>query len=330
VATNHTSNRNIPYPDGKEFVPKGPEEMQAVAVALDTENRGEIDFLQAGVVASSDWNFTAAMENSATCALESTGTTGGVAWLPLTAIGLVRSVTSAAKLKALVPPSLPSSGKYLSIGFELTPSTSGAPATASLHSGAEKASQAEAEAAPPAATAGKIKIRDVVVKNTGGVYSIVAQRDRRPWAKGAFSIVKRTAGNIAITTTATADINTGELAVRIESLGIFPIRFKLQCSMELVSGVGAAIWFGFSDNGAAVDGTQDGRLAEFSTPSTGENVPVDLDYTFVPSAGSHLFRPRYSSEFGESAKANLKATAEHPLLFTVEEVTRPNTNNGTS
>jgi hypothetical protein len=182
--TSHTVNRNLPAPTGKDFIPEGPTEILALAEAVDKENRGEIDFLQAGVVAGSDWNFTAAMENSGTCALESTGTTGGVAWLSLTAIGLVRSVTSAAKLKALIPPSLPSSGKYLCVGFELTPSTSGAPATVSLHSGLEKATQAEAEAAPPAITAGKIRVRDVIVKNTAGVYSIVGQKERRQWSTG--------------------------------------------------------------------------------------------------------------------------------------------------
>jgi microcystin-dependent protein len=177
--TDHTTNRGIPYPTGKDLIPEGPAEMQAIAAALDGENRGEIDFLQAGVVQSTDWSFAAKMENSATCALESTAATGGVAWLPLTAIGLVRSVTTAAKLKALKPASLPGTGKYLTVGFELTPSTSGAAATVSVVSGTEQTTQALAEAHSPAITAGKARIRDIVILNTSGVYSIASQSERR-------------------------------------------------------------------------------------------------------------------------------------------------------
>lgn len=177
--TDFTTNRRLPYPTGKDLIPEGPAEMQAIATALDGENRGEVDFLQPGVVQATDWSFVAKMENPATCSLESTATTGGVAWLPLTAIGLVRSVTTAAKLKALKPPSLPSSGKYLTVGFELTPSTSGAAATVSVVSGAEQATQALAEAHSPSITAGKARIRDVVILNTAGVYSIASQTERR-------------------------------------------------------------------------------------------------------------------------------------------------------
>jgi microcystin-dependent protein len=177
--TDFTTNRHLPYPTGKDLIPEGPAEMQAIATALDAENRGEVDFLQAGVVQATDWSFTAKLENTATCALESTATTGGVAWLPLTAIGLVRSVTTAAKLKALKPASLPSPSKYMTVGFELTPSTSGAAATVSVVSGAEQTTQALAEAHSPAITAGKARIRDIVILNTAGVYSIASQTERR-------------------------------------------------------------------------------------------------------------------------------------------------------
>lgn len=177
--TDFTTNRRIPFPTGKDLIPEGPAEMQAIATALDGENRGEVDFLQPGVVQSTDWSFVAKLESTATGALESIATTGGVAWLPLTAIGLVRSVTTAAKLKALKPASLPSPGKYMTVGFELTPSTSGAAATVSVVSGAEQTTQALAEAHSPSITAGKARIRDIVILNTAGVYSIASQTERR-------------------------------------------------------------------------------------------------------------------------------------------------------
>jgi hypothetical protein len=185
--TKYTTNRGIPYPTGKDFVPEGPAEMEAIATALDAENRGELDYLQAGIVKTSDWSFTAAMENSGTCALESEAEVAeSICWLTLTAIGLVRSVTAKGKLKGLKPPSLPGPGKYLSVGIELTPTTSDAAATVAIVSGVEKGTQAEAEAAPAGPVAGKLRIRNVVVKNTAGVYSIVSQEDVRPWATGGF------------------------------------------------------------------------------------------------------------------------------------------------
>lgn len=182
--TKFTAIRNLPSPTGKDFVPEGPAEIEALAKALDEENAGDVDFLQAGVVKSSDWSFVATMENGAACALASTGTTGGIAWLSNATIGLVRSSTPAATLKALVPPSKPSAGKYMSVGFQLAPGVWGGAATVSLVSGVEKATQAEAEAAPAGEVAGRLRIRDVVILNTAGVYSVVHQTDRRSWATG--------------------------------------------------------------------------------------------------------------------------------------------------
>src|ERR1700689_5675854 len=130
--TDYTANRHIPYPPGTDLISEGPAEMEAIATALDVENRGEIDQIQQGVVNSTDWSMSVVMESSSTCALETSGTTGGVAWLPLPAIGLGRSVTTSAKLKGLKPSLLPSSGKYMTVGVELTPSTSDAAATVSV------------------------------------------------------------------------------------------------------------------------------------------------------------------------------------------------------
>ncbi len=179
-----TTNRGYPYPNGKDFIPNGPVEMEAIVNALDEENRGEIDHLQAGVTLSTDWGFTAALESTSECKLESAATTGGVCWLPLTAIGLVRSVTTAAKIKALKPSSLPAAGKYMTVGFELTPSISDGAATVSVVAGTEEATQKSAEEHVPATTAGKVRIRNIVILNTAGTYSIAAQTDVRPWCTG--------------------------------------------------------------------------------------------------------------------------------------------------
>lgn len=184
-------------------------------------NNGLQDILQAGVVASTDWSFVATI-NSGTAALGSEAAAGGVAWLPdpATSGALLRSVTTPAAISGLIPSSLPTSGKYRNIGFELSPGEWGAAATVSVKAGTEKSSQAEAEASLPAVSGGKSKIRNVVIKNTGGVYSIVAQFDMRSWVQGksALSLVEyganvtaRSGELLKMTATATITLPTPSL-----------------------------------------------------------------------------------------------------------------------
>lgn len=184
MASGKTLRKLIPFPKTTD-ADKLCADQQSMMEALDNINEGHQDFLQAGVVEASDWNFTAAI-NSFTGVLASEASTGGKAWLPDPVISgaLMRSVTTSAALSGLTPSTLPTTGKYMTIGFELAASTWGEKATVSVKSGIEKGTEAEAEAASPAISSGKIRVRDVIVKNTSGVYSIVKQIDRRLWATG--------------------------------------------------------------------------------------------------------------------------------------------------
>lgn len=179
MASGKTERKHIPFPQTTDD-DKLCADQQEAAEHLDTLNDGQQDYLQAGTVGSEDWDFTATISSS-TGELGSSATTGGVAWLPDPVVegALMRSVTSAAKLEKLKPGTLPATGKYMTIGVELTPSSWGAAATVSVKSGVEKSTQAEAESASPAVTSGTIRVRDVVVKNTSAVYSIVTQTDKR-------------------------------------------------------------------------------------------------------------------------------------------------------
>jgi hypothetical protein len=159
---------------------------KALADDIEQVDQGHADYLQAGVVDSTDWSFIASI-NGGTGVLASTGATGGTAWLPDPIISgaLMRSITPSAVLAGLKVPvsgELPTSGKYTRTTFELTPSEWGGTAIVSVRSLGERSSQAEAEAISVGAQAGKIKIRDVIVKNTAGAYSIVAQFDARIYA----------------------------------------------------------------------------------------------------------------------------------------------------
>ena len=160
---------------------------QAFAEAVDNINSGHQDFLQAGVISSTDWSFTANIE-AANGNLGSEGEVpASLAWLPDPVVSgaLMRSSTAKAAIakKALSSGSLPAVGKFACVAFELTPSTWGAAATVTTKAGVEAATQAGAEEKAPATTAGKIQVRQVVVEaKAGPTYAIVgAQKDVRPF-----------------------------------------------------------------------------------------------------------------------------------------------------
>ncbi len=183
----NTARLQIPELSASENVANGPTRINEGWTKIDNTDLGYEDFLQAGVVRSTDWSFTANIVGG-TGTLGSTASVGGIAWLsdPVLSGGLMRTVTIPATLSGLVPPSKPATGKFMTIGFELTPATWNGSAEVSLVSGIEKSTEAEAKAAPPPVTSGKIRIRDVVVHNTSGTYSIVVQYDRRTACEACF------------------------------------------------------------------------------------------------------------------------------------------------
>jgi hypothetical protein len=301
--------------------------IHALGEDLDSRAGWDADTKRAGVLNATDWSFTPTI-NSGTGALGSTAATGGAAWLPdqFGSGVLVRSQTIPAKLENLTG-GLPASGKYMAISYALEATAWNAAASVRVIRGLEKNTQAEAEAAFPGAEH-IVKVCDIVVKNTAGVYSIVFTRDRRPWANGAFSYIKRTAGTVAIPS---AEFETAEaldpsrLSTRVECSGL-PIRLALDATIVTNSSGGAAL-LGFWDNGVAVDGTGASGHAQFLW--AGEIwLPFVIEYKFTPTIGSHLFQPMGRHFSGPVA--NLVSSNAEPLLFTVEEITRPHANNGNS
>lgn len=139
---------------------------------------GTGELVSSGVTSNSDWNNGGTI-NSGTGAISTGGAWGGVAWI---GVPPVRTITPNVKMPETVPPSLPASGKYMVVGVELSaPNGPNAPAAINLVSGAEFATQAEAEAlsASPALTAKHLRIKDLIILNTAGVYSIARSNDRR-------------------------------------------------------------------------------------------------------------------------------------------------------
>lgn len=278
------------------------------------------DAYQAGVVGSTDWKPGAGSINSSTAALSFT-TFGGAAWLPDPVAGLLRTFQESGTVGSLLASPLPATGKYTNVGVELTAAGTGA--TVSVVSGVEQASEALALANPAAVTAGKMRARDVIVLNTAGVYSIVKERDRRPWALGASGTIVRTAGTLNIATPAVAVLSSS-FQQRVECTGR-PVELLLHGSCLNGSGSEQVINFGFRMDGTKVDGIEDGSSVRLELGAGGQGL-VAVRYVLTPPAGSHLFTP---TAFSTGASAKFYAEAEKPGFFTVREQ-RVSANNGTA
>lgn len=178
----------LPWPVETEKAKEIWKYIKNLANAVDETNLGHADLMQPGVIQSSDYSASAEI-NGSTGEIKSSSNTGGTAWLPDPVLGttvLMRSSRpSSSKLEA-TPPSLPAAGKYMVVGIELTATSWNEAPTVSIVSGTEKATEKEALEHVPAVSSGKLRIRDVLIKNTSGTYSIVSQWDRRPTAEAAF------------------------------------------------------------------------------------------------------------------------------------------------
>lgn len=279
------------------------------------------DVYQAGVLVSTDWALTASggTINPATGALTYPAV-GGALWAPGPAGSLVRTFTAPATLKDLpLGAAKPAEGKYRRIGVEL--GLTGGVISPSVVGGPERAAEGEAVADTIATTAGKVRVHEFVVHLAGGVYSASAGRDRRPWARGALAFSKLTSGTITVVGTAAITA----LAMRLECSGR-PVELKLMGSAEVVGG--AYIGLGFRMDGATVDGTEDGAADFLGVKEATVLAPITVSYVFQPAAGSHLFVPTTKQVTGGSGEI-VRASATHPLLFSVRELL-PSANNGTT
>ncbi|HEX4436687.1 MAG TPA: hypothetical protein VH061_07815 [Solirubrobacteraceae bacterium] len=309
------SRYGLPFPLNTD-VPDMEAYGRAIAERIAAIELGQRDLFQAGVLISTDWEMTANIVGG-TGELGSVANTGGTAWLPdpVLAGSLMRSVAAPAKLSALKPPALPVSTKFMSVGVQLTPSKWGAAPTVSLVSGVEQASEALALTNPAAAVAGKVRIRDVVILNTAGVFSIAAQRDRRPWARGALSQRVLAAG---LETSSATGVVVPELTTRIEASGV-PLRLTLSGTYLNLEAPSKAV---ITIAGATTT-TFTVRLFTQTTLAIGAAL-VDGSFVAVPAAGSQLVTVTLFAAVAGKAVELSKGTE---LL--VEEL-RPSANNGTS
>jgi len=227
----------LPGDKRSEFPTVNKNNMKAIA----NLNEGQIDYLQAGIVSSTDWSFTAAI-NSGTGELSSEGEVAeSLAWLPDPVLGtgkaLMRTVTpkGAISPRALTTGSLPASGKYSAVAYELSAGAGwdGA-ATVTTHAGAAQSSLSNAEENLPAPATGKIQVLMAYVLNTSGTYSIVGHQDVRP---RAFAAVQQEPiatpsflswGNLSSASGASASLlaSSGDLSAEWSEYGeVWTVRF---------------------------------------------------------------------------------------------------------
>jgi hypothetical protein len=194
--------------------------------------------------------------------------------------------------------------------LEVLPGTATAGATLDTRSGA---------AALPNSS---LRIADVLVANGAASITNAVIRDRRPWSRGAYRLLNRTAGNITQAATGPIVAFPAAITPRIECSGA-PIKLSLRTRVVQSSAGGIVRLYPLID-GAAIDGMTAGN-----TPFV-QNIPVttdfmfNIDWTTVPAAGSHTLGWGVSVSAGV---ANFDATAGLPLQVSFEEIVRANAEN---
>lgn len=150
-------------------------------------------------------------------------------------------------------------------------------------------------------------------------------RDRRPWARGAFARIARSAnaaaGNDYSTTSGSfTDVDSTNLSPRVECSGA-PLRltFSGQCSYD----TGRQGLLAITMDGGTYP--SNGGAARAVVTPTGSQTAFHIEQSVIVSAGSHRFTPRFATDAIDGTPFNLLARVGPPivsLIFTVEEILR--------
>jgi hypothetical protein len=168
-----------------------------------------------------------------------------------------------------------------------------------------------------------IRLADILVANLATGISNSVIRDRRPWARGGFSQVIRTAGNYTTTSASLVAVDSTNVAIRMECTGN-PVRIKM--SGETSGTINSQFFYVAPWIDGALEGTTNFALWQYqhATTATG-NIRCEFEHVAYPSAGSHVFSLAYAVTSGT---LTLFGSTTVPLQFSVEEITQQNANNG--
>lgn len=170
-------------------------------------------------------------------------------------------------------------------------------------------------------------LADVLV--AGGATSITNAviRDRRKWARGAYSRTVLATAGITVNSVNWALVNSA-FTKRIECSGV-PVRVTFTAQVTDAAGDGGR-WTVMS-NGQGIEST-----GNVGTSSTGKGnyrheaseFAVSFAWEFVPAPGSNLIAP--AAAIISSGAYSILSDADTPILWTIEEIVRQNTANNTT
>lgn len=162
-----------------------------------------------------------------------------------------------------------------------------------------------------------VRLADVLVPAASSSVTTANIRDRRPWARGAFTRVSRAATDLTTAAGTLTAMDTTNLRARVECSGA-PMRITLQ-GIALHSVAATNMVFG-----VLFDGVQQENLVQQSSPGVGLNSNVAASIITVPTPGSHVIDAGFATA---AATMTVRATATNPFYMTIEELVRPNANN---
>jgi hypothetical protein len=166
-------------------------------------------------------------------------------------------------------------------------------------------------------------LADVLVTAAASNVANTQIRDRRKWARGAFTRIPGNLGGSATTAVAMtgSTVVNAAFSVRMECSGL-PIRVQFY-ARAFHSAVG-----GHVDFMTAVDGTLQNVLHRHTNAATNQNFAgVVMEDTIVPAAGSHTIAAVWGTPSGATATITL-ASGDGPMMV-VEEMVRQVTANNT-
>lgn len=164
-----------------------------------------------------------------------------------------------------------------------------------------------------------VRLADVLVANGAASITNSVIRDRRPWARGAFSRLVRTAGDLT-TTSATPVEMSSALRQRIECVGN-PVRVTLR-GQHYNTTLGQALTF---------EPRVDGALESAATTARNQNTAsymeiISAQFVLLPAAGSHVFSWYWATTGGT---LTMEADGVRRIEVIVEELVRQNYANNT-
>lgn len=162
-----------------------------------------------------------------------------------------------------------------------------------------------------------VRLADLLVPAAfGGPFVATTHiRDRRPWAQGARTVVRRTAGNLVRPAAAAMNVLSTSIGPRVEYSGV-PVVATLSALLE-VGGTGDYGDFELWDGAARAAGVPKQTLTR--TTSDRPDKATSLRWDVTPTPGSHEFRLAGSAPVGTWT---LRADATYSLTWVVAEDTR--------